>query len=79
MKLIKFEELRENLGNSFIAITVRNFPKRAYRYKTIGNIIYLLAKPSVKMSEMDGIRRISNGKDIRVCILPNEVIKAVGL
>ncbi len=79
MKLIKFKELRETLGNSFIALTVRNFPKRDYRYKTVGNIIYLLAKPGVKFNELDQVNRISNGKDIRLCVLPNEVIEAVGI
>ena len=79
MKIIPFTELREKVGNSFIAMSVRNFPKRDYRYKTMGNIIYLLAKPNVKLSEMAGIKRISNGKSIKVCILPKEVIKAVRL
>ena len=79
MKIIPFTELREKVGNSFIAMSVRNFPKRDYRYKTMGNIIYLLAKPNVKLSEMAGIKRISNGKSIKVCILPKEVIRAVGL
>lgn len=79
MKLIKFKELRETLGNSFIALTVRNFPQRNYRYKTVDNVIYLLAKPDVKINQLEQVKRISNGKDIRFCVLPNEVIEAVGI
>ena len=79
MKLIKFKDLRETLGNSFIAMSVRNFPNRNYRYRTVGNVIYMLAKPCVSLSEINNVKRASNGKDIKVCVLPKEVIKAVGI
>lgn len=79
MQTIKFKELRETVGNNFIAKAVKDFPKRQYRYKSIGNIIYLLAKPEVTMLAISVVRKANPNKQIKVCILPFEIIERVGL
>ena len=79
MKAIKFKEFRNIVGNTFIASAINNFPKRNYKYKSVGNVIYLLAKPTVKLSEIEKVKFANPGKQVLACVLPFEVMTRTGL
>jgi hypothetical protein len=77
MKLIKYKEFREEFGNSFLSVNLKNFPDREFLCRARGNVYYMLSKPGVKLPALRAVEREANGKDILFCILPNEVIERV--
>lgn len=79
MQLVKFKEFKAVVGNSFIVSAVRNFPKRQFKYKSVGNVIYLLGKPDVKLAEIEKIKFANPGKELMACVLPFEVMNRTGV
>jgi hypothetical protein len=78
MKAISFQEFKEAVGQSYINIKTHNFPEQGWSYKTVGNVIYAWAKPCTPLMEIAEIEEKS-GKPVRLCLVPKEIIKRVGL
>ena len=78
MKTIKFKEFKEVVGQGFITLKAHNFPQQGWCRKTIGNVIYIWAKPSVILIKLSEIEQ-RTGKEIRLCLVPKAIINRVGL
>lgn len=78
MKAIRFTEYKDAVGQGYIQMKVHNFPSQGWCRKTVGNVIYIFAKPCValvKLSELE----VKSGKQIKLCIVPNAIIKGLRL
>ena len=78
MKAIKFQEFKEVVGQGFITLKAHNFPQQGWCRKTVGNVIYIWAKPSVTLVKLSEIE-YRTGKEIRLCLVPNAIIKRLGI
>ncbi len=76
---IKYEEFSEKFGEQFIDFNLKNFPDREFLCRARDNVYYMLTKPGVKMPKLKRVEREANGKDIKVCVLPEAVIQYAGI
>ena len=73
MNVIKFKEFKEAVGQGFINMKTHNFPTQGFARKTVGNVIYLWAKPSMVLVKLPNLE--STGKQVKLCIVPHQIIK----
>ena len=54
------------------------YPGQGWARKTVDNVIYIWAKPCValvKLSELE----VKTGKEIKLCVVPNAIMKYAGI
>lgn len=78
MEAIKFQELREAVGQSYITMKAHNFPVRGWAEKTIGSVIYIWAKYEVEAKKISGLEK-STGKDVKFSIVPKSIVEHTGI
>ena len=78
MEAIKLSKFEKKVGQGFMGLRKRNFPARGWSSKTVGNVIYIFALPSLKyikfhfyMTSLES----KTGKQVKWCPVPKGFIK----
>ena len=79
MQLIKYSEFKEEFGIRFIRLNLKNFPERNFLCRARGNVYWMFTKPGVFAGKLEEVEREANGKEIKVCIVPNNILKYAGI
>lgn len=79
MNALKFTEYSDAVGQGYIELRKHNkFPDRGWSCKTVGNVIYILARPSLKYITfyclMTKLER-KTGKQVEWCPVPKGFLK----
>ncbi len=74
MKALRFRDFKTIVGQGFITMKTHNFPSRGWSEKTIGNDLYVWAKPDMVLSKLFELER-NSGKRVSVCHVPKEIIR----
>lgn len=77
MNIIKFPEFKDAVGQGFITMKTHNFPVQGFARKTVDNVIYLWALPSMVIVKLPNLE--SSGKQVKLCIVPEQIIKYAGI
>ena len=74
MKAMRFQAFRSVVGQKWIETKIHRFPAQGWGSKAIDNIIYVWAKPCTLLTDIARIEA-SSGKQVRLSIVPNAIIK----
>ena len=77
MNVIKFTEFKQAVGQGFITMKTHNFPTQGFARKTVGNVIYLWALPSMVIVKLPNLE--ATGKQVKLCIVPKQIVKYAGI
>lgn len=78
MKAMRFKDFRDVVGQGFITMKTHNFPAQGWAKKTVGNVIYIWAKPCVAIMKMADIEATS-GKVVCFSIVHKSIIQHTGI
>jgi len=78
MKSMRFKDFRDVVGQGYITMKTHNFPIRGWSEKTIGNVIYIWAKPETRIMKMADIEATS-GKVVCFSIVHKSIIQHTGI
>ena len=78
MKAMRFQDFRDVVGQGFITMKTHNFPAQGWAKKTIGNVIYIWAKPNIAIMKIADIE-VTSGKDVCFSIVHKSIIKHTGI